>query len=221
VIVTLHIPTLGSAHLRRGARSPAVDVSVTNRQALYRLLEPYRAHIVCGHTHESDHVLEQPGVHEHVLGTVCGAWWSGPICGDGTPSGYAVFEVDGEDVRWRYQSTSHPADHQIRCYAAGGDPKAPDEVVANIWDWDPEWRVLWYADGERRGIMARRIGLDPLSVQLHSGPELPARRPWVDPYPTRHLFYAPATPGVREYRVEATDRFGRTYTSVVPATAGA
>lgn len=217
VMVTLHIPVLGSRHEREGARTPGVNVSVTNREALYRLLEPYRAHIVCGHTHESDHILEH-GVHEHVLGTVCGAWWSGPICHDGTPNGYAVFEVDGDAVRWRYRATSHPDDHQMRVYAPGADKAAPAELVANIWDWDPAWNVVWYADGERRGAMARRVGRDPLSVELHSGPELPPRRAWVDPVLTRHLFYAPATSGVREYRVEATDRFGRVYTTVVPST---
>jgi hypothetical protein len=216
VLLTLHIPVLGSRHEREGARTPGVNVSVTNREALYRLLEPYRAHIVSGHTHESDHVLEH-GVHEHVLGTVCGAWWSGPICHDGTPNGYAVFEVDGETVRWRYRATSHPDDHQMRVYAPGTEQAAPAELVANVWDWDPAWTVVWYADGERRGAMTRRVARDPLSIELHTGPELPPRRTWVDPVLTRHLFYAPAAPGVREYRVEATDGFGRVYTTAVSA----
>ena len=218
VIVTLHIPVLGSRHEREGARTPGVNISVTNREALYRILEPYRAHIVCGHTHELEHVLEH-GVQEHVLGTVCGAWWSGPICADGTPNGYAVFEVNGEDVRWRYRATSHPDDHQMRLYPPGTDKAAPTELVANVWDWDPAWNVVWYADGERRGAMIGRVGRDALSVELHSGPELPPRRKWVEPFPTRHLFYAPAAPNVREYRVEATDRFGRTYTAAVQAKA--
>ena len=63
--------------------------------------------------------------------------------------------------------------------------------------------------------MARRVGRDPLSVQLHEGDELPIRRPWVDPYTIEHLFYAPASAGAREIRVEATDRFGRVYTAAL------
>jgi hypothetical protein len=59
--------------------------------------------------------------------------------------------------------------------------------------------------------MARRNGHDPLSVQLHSGPELPVRRPWVDPVVTNHLFYATPSPGAREVVVEARDPQGRTY----------
>ncbi len=66
-------------------------------------------------------------------------------------------------------------------------------------------------------MMSRRVGFDPMSVELLGGPEVPTRRTWVEPYPTGHLFYAPVSPGVTDIRVEATDRFGRTYTATVPA----
>jgi hypothetical protein len=215
VVVAVHIPILGSRHVREGRQSPELGSAVTNRRALYRLLEPFQAHIVAGHMHECEHVFES-GVHEQVNGAVCGAWWSGPICGDGTPAGYSVYEIDGETISWRHKATAQPADHQIRTYPRGADPAAPDEVVANVWNWDPAWRVVWYEDGERRGPMSRRTGLDPLSVELHMGPDLPPRRPWVDPYPTAHLFYAPISPEAREVRVEAIDRFGRVYSTMVP-----
>lgn len=214
VIVATHIPVLGGLHARLGQSSPQPDVAIMNRDALYRLLEPFEAHLLTGHTHEMEHVFEQ-GTHEHVAGAICGAWWSGPICWDGTPSGYCVYEIDGERVTWRYKSTGHDAAHQMRLYPPGADPSAPDELVANVWDWDPEWTVRWFADGSPRGTMARRPGLDPLSVELHSGDELPPRRTWVEPRITNHLFYAPVDPGVREVRVEATDRFERVYTETL------
>ena len=31
------------------------------------------------------------------------------------------------------------------------------ELVANIWDWDPAWHVIWYADGERRIALVRDL----------------------------------------------------------------
>jgi len=216
VIVATHIPVLGSQHARGGQRRPEPGMAINNREALYRLLEPYRAHVLTGHTHESEHLFTH-GAHEHVTGAICGAWWSGPICADGTPNGYCVYDVNGEDVRWRYKATGQPDAHQLRVYARGADPSAPDEIVANVWDWDPEWTVVWHEDGAPRGAMARRIGRDPLSVKLHAGPDLPARRTWVDPFPVGHLFYAPVGSGVREVRVEARDRFGRTYSEVVRA----
>ena len=215
VVVAQHIPALGTGHLRRGESRPGLSVSVANRDVLYRLLEPFQAHILVGHTHEHDHVFEH-GVHELVSGTACGAWWSGPICGDGTPNGYTVLEVTGESLRWRYKATGHAPDHQMRLYPRGSDPNAPDEIVANIWDWDPEWTVVWHDGGDRRGAMARRTGYDPLSAELHAGPDLPPRRTWVEPYPTGHLFYAPVTPDTRDVTVEATDRFGRRYAARLP-----
>jgi hypothetical protein len=212
VIVALHIPAEGTRHLRDGTERPGVAASVNNREALRKLLEPFEAHVLSGHTHENDHNYGN-GWHEHVSGTVCGAWWSGPICGDGTPNGYSIYEVAGERVTWRYKSTGHPDDHQMRVYEPGVDPRAPQELVANVWDADEGWTVVWYEDGERRGRMSRRVGYDPVSTAIHAGENLPPRRSWVDPYP-RYLYYAPVSGTARELRVEATDRFGRTYSSV-------
>ena len=212
VAVFNHIPQYTTRHIRTGDDSPSISSTTVNRERMYGLLEPYKAHVFSGHVHEHEHIFES-GVHEIVQGTVCGAWWSGPICWDGTPSGYGVYEVDGSEIKWRYKSTGLGDDHQMRVYFRGSDPGAPDEIVANVWDWEPEWRVVWYEDGMRRGAMARRRGTDPLSEKLHRGSGLPERRPWVEPVPTNHLFYAPVSTGAREVVVEATDRFGRTYAS--------
>lgn len=214
VVVFAHIPFFSTLWRRRGTAEPPVASVVTNREAVYRLLEPYRALLLTGHLHESDYVTEG-GTVERNHGTVCGAWWTGDICYDGTPSGYGVYEVDGARIRWRYQATGRPAGHQLRVYSRGADPLAPEEIVANVWAWEPGWRVVWYEGGERRGEMARRTGLDPLAVRLHGGPDLPAKRAWVDPVPTAHLFYAPVPAGGRDVRVEATDPWGRVYSAGV------
>ncbi len=216
VLVFLHIPAFNRGFLRSGQAQPDPQGVVLNRDALYELLEPYRAHLLSGHTHENEHVFEG-GVHEHVHGTVCGAWWTGPVCHDGTPRGYGIYDVRGEELRWQYKATGADASDQLRLYAWGADPTAPDEIVANVWNWDPEWEVLWLEDGELKGSMARRTGYDPLAVKLYSGDALPAKRPWVNPQPTDHLFYAPARRTAGEVRVEAKDRFGKTYSAVLPA----
>ena len=216
VVVFAHIPAHSTRMFRVDGSSPPPNISITNRAAFYRLLEPFQAHLITGHTHESEHVFEG-GIHEHVQGTACGAWWTGPICADGTPAGYGVYEVRGDELRWRYKATGHAADHQLRLYARGADPAAPNEIVANVWDWDPEWTVVWFEDGVRKGPMARRIGTDPMSERLHRGGAVPEPRPWVEPVPSGHLFYAPVSPDTREIRVEATDRFGRAYSEVLSA----
>ncbi len=214
VVVFLHIPLFNTAFRRAGAARPEPGSAVLNRDALYELLRPYRAHVLSGHTHENEHVF-RGGLHEQVHGTVCGAWWTGPVCHDGTPCGYGVYDVRGEEIRWRYKSTGSDLADQLRIYPWGADPTAPDEIVANVWNWDPKWEVTWYEEGELKGPMARRTGLDPLAVRLYGGQQLPAKRPWVNPQPTDHLFYAPARRTAREIRVEAQDRFGETYSAVL------
>lgn len=214
VVVLMHIPIESTQYLRNNQASPAIGVSVANRQALYKLLEGHRTNVISGHTHESEH-RTQGTLHEHVAGAACGAWWSGDICHDGTPNGYAVYEANGEGLTWRYKSTGKDAAHQLRLYGPGADPSASGDLVANVWDWDPAWTVRWFEDGQPRGLISQRRGFDPLSVKLHRGPDIPARRPWVEPVPTDHLFYGATTPGSRSWRVEATDRFGRQYSATL------
>ena len=212
VVVLTHIPLLSTAYARRGESSPSVRGMVSNRAALYDLLDPFEAHVVTGHVHENEHRYED-GPHEHVVGTTCGAWWTGPVCYDGTPRGYAVYEVNGSSVRWRYKSTGKDATHQMRLSFADPDADAPDRILTNVWDADDEWTVTWYEDGVRRGEMDQAPGVDPLTERLYAGEETPEKHPWVEPQPTDHLFTAPYNPDANRIRVEATDRFDRTYST--------
>lgn len=213
VVVFTHIPLTSAAALRAGTK-PEPWSYLTNREALYRLLAPFRATVVTGHLHEHD-VATEGGIVERNLGAVCGGWWTGAICADGTPNGYAVCEVLGSELRWRHQATGRPPEWQIRAFRAGADPGAPDEIVANVWGYEPGCRVVWYEDGERRGAMARRVGRDPEAVATLAGPDRPARRGWVEPLATGHLFYAPASRTAREIRIEFADRAGRVFTETV------
>jgi hypothetical protein len=214
VVVFAHIPFLSTVWRRRGQAAASPATVVTNWQALQRLLEPFPALLLTGHIHENEWVREGNLV-ERNHGAVCGGWWTGDICTDGTPNGFGVYEVNGAEVRWRYQATGQPAGHQVRAYPRGADPLAPGEIVANVWAWEPGWTVVWYEGADRRGEMARRTGLDPLAVRTLDGPRLPAgRRGWVEPGPTAHLFYAPVPADARAVRVEAVDPWGGVFTAV-------
>ena len=218
VIVLTHIPPLSTLYERQGEEAQTPSGMVINRAALYDLLDPFDAHIVSGHVHENEHRFAA-GPHEHVVGAACGAWWTGPICYDGTPSGYAVYDVNGASVRWHYKSTGHDANHQMRLYPAGADPERPDRFLANVWDADDEWTVVWYEDGVRRGKMDRHVGLDPQARALYEGEDQPEKHPWVEPQPTAHLYSAPFNGDANRIRVEATDRFDRTYTTALDPSA--
>ena len=211
VIVFAHIPPLSTLYERRDETRPSPRNMIVNREALYELLAPFDAHVVTGHIHENEHRFAD-GPHEHVVGTACGAWWTGPVCYDGTPRGYAVYEVNGDSVRWRYQSTGRDADYQMRVTVTDDD-----HLLANIWDADPAWTLTWFEDGIRKGSLTQTRGLDPLARRLYEGENRPDKYDWVAPQPTDHLFTAPYNPDADRIRVEATDRFDRTYTETPEA----
>jgi hypothetical protein len=207
VVVFAHIPFLCTTSERIGGKIAAHEAQVTNRARVIELLEPFAARFVTAHTHENEHVFHS-GIHEHVLATVCGAWWSGPICWDGTPNGFHVFEVNGERLSWQFRATGESPELQARLYRPGADPRRPDEWIANVWNWDPDWRVVWYEGGDRRGEMSRARGLDPMAVSLYEGKHKPLRNgEWVEPILTDHLFYARGA----DIQVEMTDPFGKVY----------
>lgn len=210
VMVFLHIPLSPSLGVRMGREEETWN-RVTNWQVLLRLLEPFEAMVVSAHVHENDHLFHGR-VREWNIGTSCGAWWTGDICYDGTPNGYGVLEFAGRDLRWRYKATGQPDGYQLKVHPRGADPSAPDEIVANVWNWDPGWTVTLIVNGERRGLMSRRLGKAPDSVAQHAGPAKPSKRGWIEPVNTRHLFYAPVPPDARDVLVEARDPWGRVYT---------
>ncbi|AMR31252.1 metallophosphoesterase [Mucilaginibacter sp. PAMC 26640] len=210
VVVSLHIPTNSGAMRRNKDKQDDLGGTVSNREQLYKILAPYKVHIMSGHTHMNEK-WEDGNITEHVHGTVCGAWWTGPICSDGTPEGYAVYEVKGNEISWFYKSTGKPKDYQLKVYPKGYLATAPEEIVANVWNWDKAWKVQWLEDGVLKGDMDQRIDFDPWAVDLYAGPQLPKKHKWVDPTLTDHLFFAKPSTGVKIIKVIATDRFGKQY----------
>lgn len=213
VVLSVHIPTNTGA-ARRAKKDEEMGGVVTNRKQLYKILAPYKVHIMSGHTHFNE-AWEEGNIMEHNHGTVCGAWWTGPICGDGTPMGYGVYEVNGSEISWYYKSTGKPKDHQLRVYEKGRLKDTPDEIVANVWNWDSKWKVEWWEDGQAKGAMEQRIARDPWAIELYAGPELPVKHKFVEPTLADHLFFAKPSSGAKQIMVKATDRFGKVYTEII------
>lgn len=213
VVVNVHIPTNTGA-ARRNKKVEEMGGTVTNRKQLYKILAPFKAHIMSGHTHVSEK-WQEGSVMEHVHGTVCGAWWTGPICSDGTPNGYGVYEVDGSEIKWYYKSTGKERNHQLRVYPKGKLKDTPEEIVANVWNWDPQWKVEWFEDGVWKGQMEQRATLDPWAIELFAGADMPKKHKFVEPTMTDHLFFAKPSAGAKEIKVQATDRFGNVFSDVI------
>lgn len=193
VIINLHIP---------------VHNSVKNREDFYKVIAKFtNVHIMSGHTHYNKNVI-QNGVFEHNHGTVCGAWWTGPICSDGTPRGYGVYEVKGTELKWYYKSTGLNKKNQVSLDVETLTNQK--RIIANVWNYDPEWKIECFLDG-KSVIMEKQMGFDPEAVRLYKGDKLPASRPFAEPSRTDHLFMVHCDPNVKNIKVKVTDRFGDTY----------
>ena len=184
------------------------------RQALYSLLKPFNAHLLTGHTHYNENVLES-GVYEHITAALCGAWWTVPICDDGTPAGYGVYEVDGDQVRWYYKSVGRPKSHQMRVYNRGTYANRPNDIAVNVWNWDKDWQVVWYEDGVRRGPMSQQTALDADAVRFMAGADKPGKYAWIEPGLTDHLFFATPAATAKTITIEVIDRFANKYTEII------
>lgn len=211
LFVIVHIPLCLTKELKWNT---LIQDETSNAAGLYDLLKGYNVHVISGHTHFNLNVCRDDSLMEHNTAAVCGIWWKADICMDGTPAGYGVYEVDGTQVKWFYKSAGHPDDYQMRVYPAGTDREHPEDIIANVWNWDERWKVEWYEDGQRMDTMACFTGYDPEAKRICDDKERVVYD-WIAPVPTGHLFRA--TPRRADARIEvrATDRFGTVYRQTV------
>lgn len=207
VFVSMHISGY-TEEKRRYKRVEDNPGNITfNRKYLFEMLKPFKAHLLTGHTHYNENRIEG-GVYEHIHGSVCAAWWTAPVCDDGTPAGYGVYEINGTDVKWYYKSVGKPKNYQLRLYNRGAYSNRSADIAANVWNWDKDWKIVWFEDGKPMGEMKQEVAFDADAVRYMEGADRPGKYPWVEPRLTDHIFFATPSAGARKVVVEATDRFG-------------
>lgn len=225
VILNVHIP------VRSGGQYDHREY----RQEVLNLLATYaEAHIMVGHTHYQTNYLHQVGgkvVYEHVHGAASGAWWNSTLCADGTPNGYAIYEISGNTMKnWLYKSTGYSVDFQIRAYDAThvfgpankytywfGAPanlNLAEEgwIVANVWNADPGWNVALYQDGTKVTDM-QRVSTRDFWVLYHHLEVLGKARGSDFDKVTDHFYIGRLSGPVQsaDFEIVARDRFDNTY----------
>jgi len=210
VILTLHIPTIYGESEKAGSFATEMSNSVLNREALYKILSPYNTHILAGHSHTQWYTQAAPHISEHVHAAACGAWWQGEVCTDGAPKSYTVYEVNGDSLTWYFKGVNQNKTEQFKLYKTGTDTAYPDCFIANVYNYDPLWKVYWYENGVLKGEMLRYWGEDPYAAELYK-PGKNKKHAWLSVSQTQHLFKAKPNNPDAKIKVEAIDRFGNHY----------
>jgi hypothetical protein len=103
IAVVTHIPLVTvSTQFREGTMKPNQPwLVVTNGDSVLHMLSKRRLKLILqGHLH----ILEEIHWRDTLIltgGAVSGAWWTGPF--EGFDPGFVVLDVDGDNVRWRFE----------------------------------------------------------------------------------------------------------------------
>lgn len=181
-----------------------------NAGALHNMLKGYKAHIITGHMHFNLNMEIADNLMEHNTAAACGTWWQLKQCIDGTPRGYAVYEVNGDKVEWYYKGEGYDRSYQMHVYGVGECDEHPSDVVANVWNHDSKWKVELLEDGRKTADMIKYTGYDPLTKSLCSD-RSKLKYDWIYPIENQHMFRATPVNPAAKLQVRVTDRFGNVY----------
>ena len=245
VIITMHVPVYSDS-------KPGEFSARTYSPEVLAAVEGYNVHFVTGHTHRNYNAL--PGnkgvgnVYEHNVGAICSDWWwSGAVtpgclmAPDGTPAGYAVWDITGKDFKYTYKCAGKDENFQFRSYdlnevsfsssdveglnstmAAKFAAKIADytgqkknEVLLNVWNYNTRWTItVTTADGKALDVK-HVSAYDPLHIAanvLKRWKGSPTSEPIGSTTKDHHFFKVTAPDADTDLIITVKDEFGRTYT---------
>lgn len=215
VVIIYHIPAYGPEAQKNPNVRDNVSRYMQNREFFFSLLKDFNVHLFAGHMHTQEHYAIRDNISEHVHAGMCGTFWDIPVCGDGTPAGYSIYTVKGDDISWEYKAVGIDSACQFFIYPVGIDKNKSGAFVANVWNYDPQWKVRWYENGIYKGDMIPYEDYDSYIVNyMKNNP--PKRHTWATPKKTAHLLYAVPSDPNAGITLKVTDRFGNEYTRSAP-----
>ncbi len=232
-----------------------VDHDASNTSQFLSLIDGYNVNIVTGHTHQlynvvpQESVMEGRDIFEHNSGAVCASWWwSGyltpgvHIGTDGAPGGYAVWDINGTDMKWMFKATGHPEDYQFRSYdlnnvsfSMADVPDMPskfaskfepytkaypannnNEVLINVWNYNPNWTITVTTEGGQSLTPTAVWAYDPLHIAALSVKRFNksnlSSTPSFITEKFTHFFKVQAPDADTDLTITVKDEFGRVWT---------
>ncbi len=214
IILGTHIPT----------KRRVSSTQVTNNADLYKLLEGYKVRIMSGHSHYNYTTTISADIEENSHGAVMGEFWTGSFCSDGSPKGFSVYEINGNQISdWYYKGTDHDKDYQMEVYMPGTAVTATysNDVLINIFTWHTNWTVTVTEDSKSPVNLTTSIKEYDRNAYDFLGSETDDTKPVYRPtlagsLKTDHILnYTPQAANWKKITVTATDPYGKVYTKTI------
>lgn len=168
------------------------------------------------------------------------------LCTDGTPAGYGIWEINGKDIKYIYKGTGYDENHQFRAYDlnqvkftmddvpnfpsnAPADVKKSldtylnaytgkqtNEVLINIWNWNPAWTVKVTTESGTALNVTPTWAYDPLHIaaltlKRFNSSSIKSIPNFITEYYT-HFFKVTAPDADSDLTIEVSDEFGHKWT---------
>lgn len=211
-----------------------------DRQRLFDILAPFQHTLsMSAHTHYQAQLFydknegwhqEKPH-HEYNVGTTSGDWYSGTLNAqgvpsstmrDGTPKGYAILKVDGNQYSFDYKVAGESKDYQIKIIAPAAVQKkhvGRYKIYANFFMGRLGDKVQYRIDGGKWQDM-NHAAIEDIAYQYellkfdNASQLIEARRP-SNPEISSHIWEVkiPNNLSIGEHHIEikATDMYGKTH----------
>ena len=145
LMVASHVPMFK----KDSAKAEFQDQSAHGSDYANLLKQYSKVHAWAGHTHRgfnynypSSNTLKN--IEVHTLARSTGGLWTNEYISVGTPRGYTIVEVDGENISWRFKPTIYQAEFIGNNYSTVGTPA----YVYRDWDYSSEGIAIMKNSGK-------------------------------------------------------------------------
>lgn len=214
IYVGQHSPTNGRAVLHGGKPTDFI----INGNEFLNTLAGRKVTILSGHNHINMNFRYSPDVVEHNIAAVCGTWWDAYHCKDGTPRGYKVLTSENGKLTWYYKSVGKDKDFQYEIFHLGEGKLNPESVVVNLWDYDENWTLEWWEDGNPKGALVKVEEYNPLhraEIEATCAKKGMPVEDWKSTIKSAHCFAATPSAGAKKITIVIRNPFGKEWVEVV------
>ncbi len=208
IVIAMHVQLVSNPSLN-GSGQESRSFRLQDSQLFLDTLNGFTdVNIVTGHVHANYNIRLTPSIMEHNTAAVCATWWwtgrdgyaGNHICKDGTPGGYAIWEMENKQLKWTYKSIGYNEDYQFRAYDLNKvhlteekyvplhNPTTTglswstyageylnlnqnNEVLINVWNYDTEWTVEVMENGISLPVTRVHV-TDPLHIISYAAQRL-------------------------------------------------